>query len=74
MLIPAIIFVICIDFVGLYVAAAFYIAALMRWLGRYRWPTVAAVSLGVPVAAFVTFEVWFLVSLPKGPLEEMLGY
>jgi hypothetical protein len=28
----------------------------------------------VPVAAFVIFEQWFLVPMPKGPLEEWLGY
>lgn len=74
MLLPAIAFVLMIELAGLYVAAALYIAALMRWLGGYRWPTIAAVSLGVPAVAFVTFEIWFLVSLPKGPVEEMLGF
>ena len=27
----------------------------------------------LPMAAFVVFERWFLVPLPKGPLEEFLG-
>ena len=31
-------------------------------------------SLGVPVALFLLFEIWFLVPLPKGPLERLLGY
>jgi hypothetical protein len=26
------------------------------------------------VATFFVFEVWFLVPLPKGPLETRLGY
>ena len=26
------------------------------------------------IAAFLIFEVWFLVPLPKGPLETRLGY
>ncbi len=26
------------------------------------------------IVAFVIFEIWFLVALPKGPLEEFLGY
>jgi hypothetical protein len=34
---------------------------------------VAAVSLGQSVAFFLIFEVWFLVPLPKGPLERLLG-
>jgi hypothetical protein len=28
----------------------------------------------VPVVTFLTFEVWFLVPMPKGPLEAALGY
>jgi len=59
---------------GLYVAAMLYIGAYMRWVGRHRWPTVLAVSVAVPVAAFLIFEKWFLVPMPKGPLEAWLGY
>jgi hypothetical protein len=28
----------------------------------------------VPFLTFLMFELWFLVPLPKGPLEKMLGY
>jgi ABC-2 type transport system permease protein len=28
----------------------------------------------IPVAIFLLFEVWFLVPLPKGPVEHMLGF
>jgi putative tricarboxylic transport membrane protein len=28
----------------------------------------------VPVLTFLMFELWFLVPLPKGPLEKFLGY
>jgi putative tricarboxylic transport membrane protein len=59
---------------GLYVAAMLYIATYMRWVGRHRWTAVVFVSLMVPVAAFVIFERWFLVPMPKGPLETWLGY
>jgi hypothetical protein len=31
------------------------------------------VSIGVPLAFFLVFEKWFLVPLPKGPIENMLG-
>src|ERR687892_24496 len=37
-------------------------------------PVVAAVAITVPIAAFVVFEQWFLVPMPKGPLEAWLGY
>jgi hypothetical protein len=59
---------------GLYVAAAFYLAFYMRWVGRHHWLMILAIALVVPVAAFVIFEQWFLVPMPKGPLEEWLGY
>jgi hypothetical protein len=59
---------------GLYVAAAIYLAVYMRWVGRHAWTTVALVAVLVPVATFVIFEQWFLVPMPKGPLETWLGY
>jgi hypothetical protein len=30
--------------------------------------------VGIAVALFFTFEVWFLVPLPKGPVEALFGY
>jgi hypothetical protein len=32
------------------------------------------IAIAIPVATFLVFEVWFLVPLPKGPLETQLGY
>jgi hypothetical protein len=49
------------------------VALFMRWLGKYPWWKVVAVSIGHSVALFLIFEVWFLVPLPKGPLERLLG-
>ena len=34
---------------------------------------VALVAIGMPVLTYIVFEKWFLVPLPKGPLEELLG-
>lgn len=62
------------DGLGLYVAAALYMATYMRWVGGHRWSVVAGVAITVPVVAFVVFEQWFLVPMPKGPLEAWLGY
>jgi hypothetical protein len=50
------------------------IALFMKWLGKYSWLTVAGISIGVPVAIFLLFEKWFIVPLPKGPVEAMLGF
>jgi len=71
---PAAAMVILTHVVGLYVSGALYLAAYMRWIGRHRWVTTVLVAIGIPVAAFLIFEVWFLVPLPKGPLETRLGY
>lgn len=73
-LVPAIALVVITPVTGLYVAAAFYIAGSMRGMGRHRWTTTALVAVGVPVAAFLIFETWFLVPMPKGPVEAWLGY
>ncbi|HEY9536628.1 MAG TPA: tripartite tricarboxylate transporter TctB family protein [Kiloniellaceae bacterium] len=73
-LVPSAIFVIAIGFIGIYVSAALFIGAFMRWLGRFPWYLIAIVSLTVPFALFLLFEIWFLVPLPKGPLEDFLGY
>ena len=74
MLLPTIAYVVLIGVVGIYVASAIYIAAFMLWQGKFNLLLTLAISVGVPVALFLLFEVWFLVALPKGPVEHMLGY
>ena len=71
---PALAFVALIRFVGLYVSAALYMGFYMRWVGRHSWLTVVGIALIVSIGAFLVFEKWFLVPMPKGPLEEWLGY
>ena len=71
--IPTAIYVGAMPFTGLYVASTVFIAWFMRWLGKYSWVTVLAVSLGMPIVTYFIFERWFLVPLPKGPVEEWLG-
>jgi putative tricarboxylic transport membrane protein len=73
-IIPTAVFVGLIPTLGIYVSSAMLIALFMKWLGKYRWSIVAVVSIGVPVATFLVFEKWFLVPLPKGPVETMLGF
>ena len=72
-LVPAVIYVALISWLGIYVSSVIFIAFFMRWLGKYAWWKVAVVSIGVMVAFFLIFEVWFLVPLPKGPVENLLG-
>ena len=63
-----------IDYIGIYVAGGLFIACFMWWLGKYPLPKVVMVSVLVPLVLFLVFEVWFLVPLPKGPLEAFFGY
>jgi putative tricarboxylic transport membrane protein len=73
-LIPTVVFVGLIGVLGMYVATALFIAGFMRWLGKFGPSTIVLVALLVPFALFLLFEIWFLVPLPKGPLEDYFGY
>jgi putative tricarboxylic transport membrane protein len=73
MLVPTIVYVGLIHWLGLYVSSLLYIAFFMIWLGKYSWLRSLAVAAVVSVAAFLLFEMWFKVPLPKGPLEALLG-
>ncbi len=70
---PATALVVLTQWLGLYVAAMFYTALYMRWIGRHSWLAVLAVAILFPLATFFIFEKWFLVPMPKGPLEAWLG-
>jgi putative tricarboxylic transport membrane protein len=72
--VPLTAFVVMIAFIGIYVAAAAFITLFMMYFGRYNFLPSAAIGAGVPLVLFLMFEKWFLVPLPKGPLEALLGY
>jgi len=72
-LVPTVVYVAVIAYLGFYVASTLYIAYFMWYLGKYAWIKIAPVSIGVSVAFFLIFEIWFSVPLPKGPLEAALG-
>jgi putative tricarboxylic transport membrane protein len=72
-MVPTVVYVGFIDWLGIYVTSTLYIALFMWWLGKYSWVKYVSVSVGVSVAFFLMFEVWFKVPLPKGPLESALG-
>ena len=71
---PAAAMVLLTHFVGLYVAGAVYLGIYMRWIGRHSWSLILLLGVGIPLVTFLIFEVWFLVPMPKGPLEAWLGY
>ena len=72
-LLPAFVFVLFMQLIGIYVSAAVYIVVFMVWLGKYSLWKAAAVGVGVSIALFMMFEFWFQVPLPHGswfnPLE-----
>ena len=75
-LLPAMVYVLGIWFLGLYVASVIYIALFMIILGKYSPIKSATVAVGVIALFFMMFEVWFKVPLYKGTLEPLrfLGY
>lgn len=72
-LVPAVIFVMGVQLIGIYVSSLIYIAIFMVWLGKYPIWKAIAVALGVSAALYFMFEYWFQVPLPHGswinPLE-----
>jgi putative tricarboxylic transport membrane protein len=72
-LVPASIYVLVVPVIGIYVSSTVLLALFMKWFGGYRWALVLTIAIAVPVIFYFMFELWFLVPLPKGPLEDWLG-
>lgn len=75
-LVPAAVYVLGIQVVGIYVASAIYIAGFMIVLGKFHKAKAAALGVGIAVFFFLMFEVWFKIPLYKGWLDptSFLGY
>ena len=77
-MVPTLVYVALMDnpwySLGMYVPSIVFIAFFMRFLGKYGWAKIVAVSVGTVVAFFVMFEIWFKVPLPKGPIEAAFGF
>ncbi|MFS0758093.1 tripartite tricarboxylate transporter TctB family protein [Noviherbaspirillum sp. 1P10PC] len=75
-LIPAAVYVLAIQVIGIYVASAIYIALFMVILGKYSWVRSVILALAVAILFFCLFEVWFKVPLFKGMYDPLsfLGY
>ena len=71
--IPTAVYVLAIPYLGIYLMSTLLIALFMKWLGRYSWVVTLAVAIGVPLFTYMMFEKWFLVPLPKGPIEDLMG-
>ena len=75
-LLPAGVYVLAVQFIGIYVASTIYIILFMVILGKYSWVKSLIAALTVNVLFFMMFEVWFKVPLYKGKLDllSFLGY
>ncbi len=73
-LVPSTAYVLGVQLIGIYVSSVVFIGLFMRIFGKYSWLRSALVSLAVGVIAFLLFEIWFKIPLPKGPVESLIGY
>ncbi len=72
-LIPAALFVLGVQLIGIYVAGVLYITFFMVWLGKYPLWKALAVGLGVSIVLYMMFEYWFQIPLPHGSLFNPLA-
>jgi hypothetical protein len=71
-LVPTAVYAGLVTWIGIYVSSILFVSFFMRWLGKYPWWKVIAVSVGAAVVFYLIFEIWFKVPLPKGPIEAWL--
>ena len=72
--VPAAIFVAAIPILGMYLASAGYVFAVLALPKRRSVLHALVIAVVTPVALYVVFERLFQVSLPHGALAAALGY
>lgn len=73
-LVPTLVYLGAMVWLGTYLASALFIALFMRVSKASGYLKIAITSLSIAAVLFVMFEILFLVPLPKGPVEALLGY
>ncbi len=71
--IPTAAYVALVPNLGMYVSSMLLIGVFMIWLGKYSWTMTLPIAFGIPAFAYIVFERWFMIPLPKGPIEYWLG-
>lgn len=71
---PAALMVFLTQYIGLYVAAGLYMAFYMRLIGKHRWSTVLMISIVLPAGFYYVFDKLFLIPMPRGNLQAILGF
>jgi hypothetical protein len=72
--VPTLLYVLAMQWLGLYVASFALIAGFMVFVGRIRPWISLTTAVVFTVSMFVTFEIAFDVIMPKGPLERLFGF
>ena len=75
-LVPIGLYILAVQFLGLYIASALYIALFMIILGKFSTGKSVITALTVSILFFMMFEVWFKIPLFKGKFDllSFLGY
>jgi hypothetical protein len=73
-LLPLVVYIAAVKFIGIYVASTLFIGIFMTLVGKFSWWRSAVTGVAISVALFWIFEIMFKVPLPKGPLEQLFGY
>jgi hypothetical protein len=73
-LLPLTAYIAAIQFTGIYVASALFIGIFMALVGKFSPLRSAVTGIVINLVMFWIFEILFKVPLPKGPLEQLLGY
>jgi len=74
LLLPTLVMVVAMAWLGTYLTAALYLAFMSHRHGGFKWPRAAALGVVTTVLFFLVFELWFGVPLAKGPIEYWLGF
>jgi tripartite tricarboxylate transporter TctB family protein len=72
--VPAAIFVAVIPLIGMYLASAIYIFAVLALPGHQSVLRSLAMAVATPLLLYLVFERMFQVSLPAGALAAALGF
>jgi hypothetical protein len=71
--VPTFLFVLLMQWLGLYVSSFLLIAVFMRVIGRIAWWKSLLTALVFVLVMFGTFDLAFDVIMPKGPIEALFG-
>jgi putative tricarboxylic transport membrane protein len=71
---PMLAYVALIQFAGMYVASALFVAGFMKVIGKYSWWKSLLTGVVSSALLFWVFEIKFSVPMPKGPLESHFGF